>query len=124
MIAQGPPDWAQAAAASSAELPQQLSKTVVFLVVAVLCSGEIDEELCVDSDTAYGINEVFGAKPEDIAWVTPVLEEHFTYHSSVLAGRPWIMEHDGQGHHDPGGSTYCEQYICGPHNCFESSWTM
>jgi hypothetical protein len=29
---------------------------------------------------------VFGAREESICWVTPVLDEHFSYHGSVLAG--------------------------------------
>jgi hypothetical protein len=36
-----------------------------------------------------GLQEVFGAREEDICWVTPVRDQHFSYHSSVLAGRFW-----------------------------------
>lgn len=58
----------------------------VLLVVALLCSGA-EVYGYPEDDTAHVVEEVFGAEAQDIAWVTPVLEEHFTYHSSVLAGR-------------------------------------
>jgi hypothetical protein len=48
-------------------------------------------------DTTDALEEVFGAKEEDICWVTPVLDEHFTYHGSVLAGRTGTR-HSGHGH--------------------------
>jgi len=52
-----------------------------------------EDACCLDEDTADAIREVFSAKPEDITWVTPVLEEHFTYHSSILAGRTRLCGH-------------------------------
>jgi len=43
-------------------------------------------------DTAHTVEDLFGGEVEDITWVTPVLEEHFTYHSSILAGRPLMVK--------------------------------
>lgn len=66
---------------------------VDLLVVALLCSTEIWEESDSEGDTSIAdAFERFDAKAEDIAWVTPVLEEHFcTYHSSWLAGRSTMV---------------------------------
>jgi len=64
--------------------------------VALLCrGGQIGGY--VDEDTARAVERVFGADCKDITWVTPVLEEHFTYHSSILAGtsRPGLQHNTG-----------------------------
>jgi hypothetical protein len=51
------------------------------------CSGYEEDALVWGEDTPEAMRDVFGAKEEDICWATPVLGEHFTYFSSVLAGR-------------------------------------
>jgi hypothetical protein len=38
-----------------------------------------------NTETAQAVSAL-GAQEEDICWVTPVLDEHFTYFASVLAG--------------------------------------
>lgn len=49
--------------------------------------GYIEDQYCFfEEDTTQALDEVFGAGEEDICWVTPVLDQHFTYHGSVLAG--------------------------------------
>jgi hypothetical protein len=53
-----------------------------------VCRG-YDEDVVTSSsnNTARVVQEALGAKEEDICSATPVLDEHFTYFSSVLAGK-------------------------------------
>jgi hypothetical protein len=51
------------------------------------CNGYQEDAIASwDNDTAGVVEAAFGAKEEDVCWATLVLNEHFTYHSSVLAG--------------------------------------
>jgi hypothetical protein len=53
-----------------------------------VCRGYDEDAITSSSnDTTRVVEEALGAKEEDICWATPVLDEHFTYFSSVLAGR-------------------------------------
>jgi hypothetical protein len=53
-----------------------------------VCSGYQEEAITSwVEDTTDAVGEALGAREEDICWATPVLDEHFTYFSSVLAGK-------------------------------------
>jgi hypothetical protein len=53
-----------------------------------VCSGYQEEAITSwGNDTTDSVMEALGAIEQDICWATPVLDEHFTYFSSVLAGK-------------------------------------
>jgi hypothetical protein len=41
-----------------------------------------------EADTDEALWSVFRAREDDICWVTPVCDEHFTYHASMLIKEP------------------------------------
>lgn len=67
-----------------------------FHIYRPMC-GDFNHHDCCAVCSGYGcyVNEtehketlenVFGVEEQDICWVTPVLDKHFTYHGEVLAG--------------------------------------
>lgn len=79
------------------QVTDTLQNVIMHALAVWLLSGYHEDRYMFfgeEERTSRALEEAFGAKVEDICWVTPVLDEHFTYHGSVLAGgsgpkRPW-----------------------------------
>ena len=58
----------------------------VWLLLCACSRYEEDDLPGLGGETLFDLEQAYAVKSQDIHWVTPVLEEHFTYYSSVMAG--------------------------------------
>ncbi len=76
--------WCKAAAICTCFLETCTAKAKS--AVCLLSGYNEDQYSLWQRETTQALEEVFGAEEQDIRWVTPVRDEHFTYHGSILAG--------------------------------------